>query len=120
MKQEMKLGERFTLLGFLPKEGNFATLKVLRKLKETLSLTEEEIKYYEVKHVSTNGGETQITWNAQKAQEEKEFEFGEFAEDLIVSKLKKLDADKKLEEKHFSLYEKFITNPKKEEDGKNE
>ena len=118
MKQKLNLGERFALLGLLPSEGNFATLKVVRKLRESLSLTEEEIKHFEVKQIPTSGGQSQLTWSVEKATEEKEFEFGEFAIDMIKTELKKLEEDKKLEDKHFSLYEKFIENVK--EAAKNE
>jgi len=108
MKEKLNLSERFALLGLLPQEGNFATLKVVRKLKESLSLTEEEIKYYDLKQVATNGGETKITWSPEKALETKDFEFGEFAEDMITSKLKQMSEEKKLGDKHFSIYEKFV------------
>jgi len=117
MKQKLNLGERFSLLGILPSEGNFASLKVVRKLREDLSLTEEEIKYFDVKQIPSSGGQSQLTWSPEKAMETKEFVFGEFAEDMIKAKLKKFEEEKKLEDKHFSLYEKFIENVKSKEDG---
>jgi hypothetical protein len=89
-------------LSILPTEGNFATLKVVRQFRESLSLTEEEIKEYDVKQDGDK-----IIWN-QKGIEEKEIVIGEFAMDMIKSKLKKMNDDNKLEEKHFSLYEKFV------------
>jgi len=100
----MKLNvlERLTLLGILPKEGNFVTLKVLRSLKENLGLSEEELKKFEV----TQDGE-RIAWN-EKGNEEIEIEIGEKATDIIVEALKNLDKDKKLVEQHFSIYEKFV------------
>ena len=107
MKQKLNVSERFALLGLLPSEGNFATLKVVRKLREALSLTEEEIKHFEVKQIPTSGGQTQLTWSPEKATETKDFEFGEFAEEMIKAKLKKLEEDKKLTNEHFSIYEKF-------------
>lgn len=103
MKEKLSLTERFTLLGILPAEGNFATLKVVRTLRENLSLTEEEIVEYEVKQIGD-----QIQWSALKAQTEKEIEFADFAVDLIKSKLKKLNDDNKLGDRQFSLYEKFV------------
>ena len=48
MKTKLTLSERFAILGILPAEDNFATLKVMRKLREQLSLTEAEIKEYGV------------------------------------------------------------------------
>jgi len=115
MKMKLKLAERFVLLGLLPKEGNFATLKVVRQLKESLSLTEDEIKHYEVKQVAKENGDVQLTWNTEKAKTDKEFEFGEFSVDMLKAKLRKLEEDSKLEEKHFTVYEKFVEN---KEDGK--
>ena len=112
MKQKLIVGERFALLGILPSEGNFASLKVVRKLRENLSLTEEEIKHFGVKQIPSSGGQSQLTWKPEHAAEEKEFEFGEFAEDMIKAKLKKLEEDKKLTNEHFSIYEKFIEKDK--------
>ena len=103
MKVQLNLGERFALLEILPAEGNFATLKIVRKLREMLSLTEEEIGEYNVKQEDNN-----LMWDADKALLEKEFEFGEFAEKQVTDKLKELDTENKLTERHYSLYEKFI------------
>jgi hypothetical protein len=43
------MSERFVLLNNLPKEGDLVTFKILRKLRETLSPDEKEIKEYEFK-----------------------------------------------------------------------
>jgi len=115
MNKKLIVGERFALLGILPNEGNFATLKVVRKLREDLSLTEEEIKHFDVKQIPTSSGNVSLTWNSEKATEEKDFEFGEFSVELIKAKLKKLEEDKKLTNEHFSIYEKFVED---KEDGK--
>lgn len=48
MKAKLTLADRFAILSILPIEGNFATLKIVRKLRELLSLTEGEIKEYNV------------------------------------------------------------------------
>ena len=48
MKANLTLSDRFAILGILPAEGNFATLKIVRKLREQMSLTEAEIKEYGV------------------------------------------------------------------------
>ena len=103
MKVQLTLGERFAVLGILPNEGTFATLKIIRKLREQLSLTEDEIKEYNVRQEENN-----LMWDASKALDEKEFEFGEFSEDLIVKKLKEIDKDEKLTEQQYPIYEKFI------------
>ena len=149
MKTELTLSERFAILGILPAEDNFATLKVMRKLREQLSLTEAEIKGYGViqvfaeqviaiKSTKTNVealaiaskmfGEAnaqrmvtlilngtvegnQLTW--EKGDKTTEMEFGEFAENMIKETLEKMNKAKKLrDDKHFTLYEKFVGGAK--------
>ena len=119
MKTKLTIGERFALLGILPGEGNFATLRIVRKLRENISLTEDEMKDFGVKQIQSNGG-SQLTWDVNKATIEKEFEFGEFAEELIRTKLKELNDKDKLENNHFTIYEKFVedTKSKVDENGK--
>ena len=51
MKTNLTINDRFTILGILPATGNFATLKVVRNLREQLSLTEKEIKEYNVAQI---------------------------------------------------------------------
>ena len=94
--------ERLMLLGTLPKEGDFTTLKIIRKMREDLSFSEEE-------HARLNFKTTDVgmAWDASGDQP-RDFSFGEKATDLIASALKKLNAEKRLTEDHFSLYEKFV------------
>ena len=99
---KLNVPERLMLLQVVPKEGNFLTLKVVRDLTSTLAMNDEEFKDFGI----TQDGD-QITWNL-KGLQEKEVEIGEKATDIIVDALKKLDQDKKLEQRHLSLYEKFI------------
>jgi len=99
---KLNLGERFTALGVLPKEGNFTTLKIVRDLQNILAPTEQEFKEFEIKQQ-----DTQIAWN-KKGAEEQEIEIGEKATDVIIEALKQLDKDKKLMPSHLSIWEKFI------------
>lgn len=102
---ELTVWERFKLLEVLPKEGDFATLKIVRKMREGLSFSEEDFQRFGIK--GENGryqwAETGVTT---------EIPLGEKATDLIVSTLKALDSAKTLSEDYFSLYEKFIENTK--------
>ena len=41
--------ERFTGLQILPQEGDFVTLKIMRKLKEALAMSEKELVEFEIK-----------------------------------------------------------------------
>jgi len=101
---KLNLGERFTTLGILPKEGNFTTLKIVRDLQSTLAPNESEFKEFEIKQENE-----QIKWN-KKGIEEKELEIGEKASDVIIEALKQLDKDKKMMPVHLSVWEKFIKN----------
>lgn len=102
MKAELTIADRFAILEILPSRGNFATAKLVRELLEQLSLTEAEIKEYNVKQV-----DDQITWgNAEKT---KEMNFGEFATEMIKNALIELNKEKKLDvRKHYNIYEKFV------------
>lgn len=100
----MKLNtfERLILLNILPKEGDFTTLKIVRKLREALSFSEAEHKALQFKQEGEK-----VLWKTE-ADVEKDITIGEKATDIIVEVLKKLNSEKKLTEQHFSLYEKYI------------
>lgn len=99
--------ERFGVLGILPAEGSFVSLKIVRKLREDLSFSEEEIKALNMREEDGN-----IKWDrALEDPSGKEIAIGEKATDLIVEALKKLDREQKLTDQHYSLYEKFIVKP---------
>lgn len=98
--------ERLMLLGVLPEQGNFLTLKIVRQLREALSFSEEEIKALKIEQK-----DGRVEWQDDGA-EEKDVPVGEKAMDLIVEALKKKDDAKELTDQHFSLYEKFVVNAK--------
>lgn len=100
---QLSVFNRLILLNILPKEGDFTTLKIVRKMREDLSFTEEEHKSLQFKF-EDNGT---VKWNNQ-ANIVREVNFGEKATDIIVDVLKKLDKEKKLKEEHYELYEKFV------------
>jgi hypothetical protein len=99
---ELTVFDRLILLNILPKEGDFTTLKIVRKLREDLSFSEEEHAALEFKH--ENGT---VQWK-QGGDIPKDVPIGEKASDMIADVLKKLDKEKKLQETHFSLYERFV------------
>jgi DNA-directed RNA polymerase alpha subunit len=98
----LKLLDRFLLLKALPKEGSYATLKIVQDLKHNLALNEDEFKEYEVKEEEGN-----IVWNADK-DDGKDVPIGEKATDIIIIALKKRDRDGELTEQEIPVYEKFI------------
>lgn len=112
MKVELNVPERLVLMQIAPKENDFATLKVVRDFLNKVSFTEEELKEYGLV-VQSEGTHSSTNWNS-KGNEPKELEFGERMTDMIVASLKGLNEKKKLEQKHFTLYEKFVEKEKRE------
>jgi ERCC4-related helicase len=98
--------ERITLLGVLPASENYVTFKVIGNLKNELSFSDEEIKDFGMK---VDGD--QVTWNPLKVKE-KDVEIGETLNEVITKELKKLDTEKKIDDKNASLYEKFVLSVK--------
>ena len=98
----LKVLDRITLLGILPAQGDFTTLKIVRKLREDLSFSEIEHKTLGITQV-----DNRITWNPE-ADQGKEITIGEKATDVVVASLKELDKQKKLTDQHYGLYEKFV------------
>jgi hypothetical protein len=100
---ELNVKERLVLANMLPKESNFTTLKIMRKLREELSFNEEEHKA--LKFNSTADG--RLMWDSS-VNLIKDVPIGELMAELIAKDLKKLDKESKLTEDHFSLFEKFV------------
>ena len=98
----LNIMERIILLGILPKEGDYATLKILNKLKMALSFTEEEIKEW---GITSDPATTTTRWAIGG---EAEIPMGEKATDIVVDALKELDRKKKLPDGAMGVYEKFI------------
>jgi len=100
---KLTVAERFAALGVLPEQGDFLTLKVMRRLRESLSFEEEEMKHYGFAEK-----DDRLYWDEDKAEETADIEFTDKQVELVVEALKKLDSQKKLTEEHFSLFEKFV------------
>lgn len=103
---KLSVSERYILLDILPREGTYTTLKILRKLRESLAFSEEEVKKYSiVEEIQASG--MIVKWNTTIPQES-EINIGEKATEIIQTTLKNLDSNSKLTEREFSLFEKFI------------
>jgi len=98
----LKVLDRLTLLGLLPEKGDFLTLKIVRKLREDLSFSEDEIQ-----NLGIRQEEERIYWD-QFADNGKDVQIGEKATDIIVDSLKKLNEQKQLTPQHMNLYESFV------------
>lgn len=103
----MKLAvvERLALLGILPQEGDFLTLKVVHDLRQALSFTEEEHVEF---GLEIDQGAQQIRWK-QSAARDVEIPVGPKAISIITLKLEELNKAEKLTPNHMSLYEKFCS-----------
>ena len=123
--------ERLVLQGILPQEGSYITLKLVRKLRESLSFSEKEIADIDFRnhwicpkcqkvdlsadvikcpdcalYMKPAG---QVTWDEQKAKGVvKDVHMGAAMATLCVTVLKKLSDEEQLKEHHISLYEKFV------------
>jgi len=100
----LSIMERIILLGILPKEGDYATLKILNTLKMALSFTEEEIKEW---GITADPIANTTKWAING---EAEIPMGEKATDIVVDALKDLDHKHKLPDHAMGVYEKFISN----------
>ena len=99
---ELTVLERLVLLNILPKEGDFTTLKLVRKARESLSFDDLENK-----RLSFIQDGDQVRWN-ESTNITKKIELGEVMTIKVVETLKKLSKDEKLKEEQFTLYEKFV------------
>lgn len=103
MKISLNILERIVVLGILPSENDIITMKIIRKLKEDVGFTEDEIIKWNIKLNEGN-----ITWNAGENSVEREYDFGIKSIEIISNALKELDKKKKITERHLSLYDKFV------------
>ena len=129
--------ERIVLQNILPQEGDFITLKLVRKLKEALAFNEKEIAEIDFRnhykcpqcpkvelakempkcpdcdiYMQPSGN---VTWDDDKAKKVvKDVFMGAKMQALCESTLKKLSDEKKLTDQHMSLYQKFVEGAEEE------
>ena len=98
----LNVHERLLVLGVLPNENNYVTLKVLDELRMNLSYTEKELEKWEI---VVDKESNMVNW---KENGEADIPIGEKATGIIVDQLRKLDKQDKLTLSLMSVYEKFI------------
>lgn len=98
---KLSVNARLILLGIIPQQGDFTTLKIIRDMRSELSFSEEDHKKLKFRQE-----ETMVYW--EEGLEDKEINFGKKATSIIVDAFKKLDNQKKLRIEHMGLYEKFV------------
>lgn len=95
------IGERIRLLNILPEKGNILTIKMVRQLREALSLSEEEHR-----DNSVVIQEDRVSWNLDFP--DKEIEFNDLAKELIAKVLKELNEKDELTVGDVRLWEEFV------------
>ena len=114
MKTRLSISQRLVLSGMLIDEENtFDTLKLLRKVKEELSLSEAEIKAVGYTSEPLPNGRFASKWLHPENDPNKEIDFGEIVYHLIKRKLYKLDHEAQLKENQLDLYDIFVKQEEK-------
>jgi len=106
MKVKLDVLNRLSFSGLLTNKGDVTTLKVLRKLREELSFSEEEHALLKFRPASGN----KLTWD-ETADPHKEFEFTGIREILlekVKTQLRTQEEKEMLELDYLSLYEVLI------------
>ena len=101
---KLHISERIMLLEFLPKEGDYAALRELRKAREALAFTPEEKQM--IGFIQEGGI---ARWDAEKGSSLiVDIPLSEWTTTTIQEELRKRNKEKKLTERELTLYEKFI------------
>lgn len=101
---KLLIKERFLLLEYLPKTGDFAALKEMRRAREALSFTGDELAKFEI----TNSADGLVTWINEGNSYDKDIPLTAWVTTKIQELLRDKNVKHVLEERDYSLYEKFI------------
>ncbi len=105
----LEVHERIALLSLLPTQGDYAGLKTIRRAREMLSFTPEEIKFYEIKQETGPDGKNHTNWSLAKSAEQiKDCPVDEYTVNVVREKLAQMGNEHKLTEQYMSVYEKFV------------
>ena len=126
---KLSVAERFKLLELLPPQGDFTTLKLLRKFRESLSFSEKERAELQFRNgykcptcdnevvtpVPVKCGNCdqymqptgQVVWKPE-GEPNKDVFIGDTIKGIIASALKQMDDAKVLTELHYRLYEELV------------
>ena len=109
----MKLGieDRIIIYGLFPPEGEYELLKAFREMEPLIKFSEEETRNYDIKQVAIEGGNNQITYNKEVADENtdgKEVKIPHRALSYCIDRLEKMSNDNKLTYQLMPIYEKLV------------
>ncbi len=104
----LNVAERIHLISILPLQGNVTTLRIMRELRESLSLTEEEHKEFGIV-TEERDGQTTFRWNnPMAAMRPREIQFRPKALAIVIDSLKGLNQANRLRAELLPLYEMFV------------
>ena len=110
--EEFSVLERFQLLnGVLPQQGDITAIRLLRRFRESLSFSEEELASLKFTRFNEEGeedpGGTTTRWH-DPGRIMKTVEVGPKMRELVVSGLKNVSNAGQLTDQHLALVDRFM------------
>lgn len=104
VSMSLKMSERLAVLGLLPQQATYGTLKLVKAMQDQLMPEEGEFEGLPEYKQHESGS---ITWDAKK-EKGRRFSFSGLSLKLIVEKLQGLEKEEKLTLSHLPLWQKFV------------
>jgi hypothetical protein len=105
----LEVHERLALMNLLPKQEDYKALKTIRRAREMLSFTPEEMKILNMVTTPSKDGKSSVTWDNDKVHEVvKDCPIDEYTTNLFRDILAELNKNHNLLDETVSLYEKFV------------
>ncbi len=103
----LEVNERLALMELLPREGDYAAIKTLRRAREMIGFTPEENKELDFK----DKGNNILIWDVEAGEKMvRDIPVDEWTTNTIRDILINLSNDKTLSDMQYSLYVKFVVN----------
>jgi len=114
--------ERMVIPQILPTQGDFRTLRMVKRINAKVELTDDEVEVLNMRQVGNrlhwrDGTEEDVSDEEREilhtlVREGKEIELEEAELELLREELRKLNDSKRLEMNMISLYEKIVFDAK--------
>ena len=103
---ELTILNRIILTRLLPNEGDIFTVRLIKKLREKLSFTDEELKEFKIQKVPSSKG-SKIVWDPKVNIKTVDIKLIGEERQLLLEQFNKLDKEKKVTETHLDIYDKL-------------
>ena len=108
MTKKLTIKEVALLMGIIPEQHDYLTLKELEEVKKQMVFTEDENRRFDIKSSEAPDGRWYLTFNEEATEGHlKPVKFKPRAIAAIASVLTLMDKEKKLDARFMSLFEKF-------------